>query len=227
MFEHLQKAVLIKRYKRFLADVSLENGDVITIYCPNTGAMTGCAEVGDTVYYSESGNTKRKYKFTWELTYTKAGHWICIHSQLANKMVEGGLRTQQIPELLGYDGIQAEVKYGNENSRIDFLLTADDREDCYVEVKSCTLLDESFAPGQGFFPDTISVRGQKHLRELMEMKALGFRSVLVFAVLHSGIKNVEAADHIDKKYASLFKQAKQAGVEVICYQAPFYTSLCS
>jgi len=222
MFKHLRKAVLIKRYKRFLAEVSLENGDVMTIYCPNTGAMTGCAEEGDTIYYSESDNIKRKYKFTWELTHTKDGHWICIHSQLANQMVAKAFEAQQIPELLGYETVKAEVKYGSENSRIDFLLSDSTLPDCYVEVKSCTLLDESFATAQGFFPDTVSVRGQKHLRELMEMKLLGFRAVLVFAVLHSGIQSVKAAAHIDKKYASLFEQAKQAGVEVICYHAPFY-----
>lgn len=217
MFKNLQKAVLIKRYKRFLADVTLDSGEVITIYCPNTGAMTGCAEPGDTVYFSESDNLKRKYKFTWELTHTEAGHWICIHSQRANQIVCDAIKAEQIPELLDYETIKAEVKYGSENSRIDFLLSSQGHADCYVEVKSCTLLDDTFAKGQGFFPDTVSVRGQKHLRELMEMKALGHRAVLVFAVLHSGISEVSAAKHIDKKYALLFEEAKLAGVEVINY----------
>lgn len=220
MFKNLQKATLIKRYKRFLADVLLDSGETITIYCPNTGAMTHCADGGDEIYFSESNNAKRKYKFTWELTHTKAGHWICIHSQLANQMVADALQAEHIPELRFYEHAQAEVKYGSENSRIDFLLRSEGRRDCYVEVKSCTLLDESFASGQGFFPDTVSLRGQKHLRELMEMKALGFRAVLVFAVLHTGIKTVDAAKHIDPNYALLFEQAKQAGVEVITYHAP-------
>ncbi len=220
MFKNLQKAILIKRYKRFLADVSLENGDVITIYCPNTGAMTGCAEVGDSIYFSESDNKKRKYRYTWELTQTQAGHWICIHSQRANQIIADAIQSEYITELAGYDSIKAEVKYGDENSRIDFLLSSEHRKDCYVEVKSCTLLDESFAIGQGFFPDTVSVRGQKHLRELMQMKALGFRAVLVFAVLHTGIQSVKPAQHIDEKYALLFEQAKQAGVEIITYKAP-------
>jgi len=220
MFNKLQKATLIKRYKRFLADVLLESGETITIYCPNTGAMTHCADAGDTIYFSESDNLKRKYKFTWELTHTKAGHWICIHSQLANKMVADALKARKIAELVNYENIKAEVKYGSENSRIDFLLSGAGQPDCYVEVKSCTLLDESFAVGQGFFPDTVSVRGQKHLRELMEMKALGFRAVLVFAVLHTGIDSVKPAAHIDAKYAQLFEQAKQAGVEIVIYHAP-------
>jgi len=220
MFKYLQKAVLIKRYKRFLADISLENGDLITIYCPNTGAMTGCAEVGDTVYFSESDNLKRKYRYTWELTYTQAGHWICINSIRANQFIEQALKKDDIVALSGYDKLKAEVKYGNENSRIDFLLSASDKPDCYVEVKSCTLLDETSIKGQGYFPDTVSVRGQKHLRELMEMKALGFRAVLVFAVLHTGISSVSAAKHIDEKYGLLFEEAQKAGVEVINYFAP-------
>jgi len=220
MFNNLQKAILIKRYKRFLADVILESGETITIYCPNTGAMTGCAEPGDEIYYSESDNLKRKYRYTWELTFTKAGHWICINSALANKIVATAINNSEIAELTGYDNLKAEVKYGSENSRIDFLLSDTHKKDCYVEVKSCTLLDESFGKGQGFFPDTVSVRGQKHLRELMEMKALGFRAILVFSVLHTGINSVEAAKHIDEKYALLFEEAKSKGVEVICYFAP-------
>jgi sugar fermentation stimulation protein A len=220
MFNSLQKAILIKRYKRFLADVLLENGDTTTIYCPNTGAMTNCAEPGDIIYYSESDNTKRKYRYTWELTLTQAGDWICINSSHANKIILTAIQENKIQALLGYESIKAEVKYGNENSRIDFLLTDPFKDDCYVEVKSCTLLDERFGSGQGFFPDTVSLRGQKHLRELMEMKLLGFRSVLVFAVLHSGIRSVQAAAHIDAKYALLFEQAKQKGVEVVCYFAP-------
>jgi sugar fermentation stimulation protein A len=220
MFQNLQKAILIKRYKRFLADVVLENGETITIYCPNTGAMTNCAEPGDSIYYSESDNLKRKYRYTWELTLTKAGHWICINSAHANNIIAQAIQTNDIDDLVGYECIKAEVKYGEENSRIDFLLTDPKKADCYVEVKSCTLLDETYSSGQGFFPDAVSVRGQKHLRELMAMKALGFRSVLVFAVLHSGIDSVKAAKHIDEKYALLFEEAKQAGVEIVCYFPP-------
>tara|TARA_R110001583_G_scaffold16561_14_gene67863 strand:- start:29090 stop:29776 length:687 start_codon:yes stop_codon:yes gene_type:complete len=223
MFNNLKKATLIKRYKRFLADVSLDNGEVITIYCPNTGAMTNCAEAGDSVFYSESKNLKRKYKFTWELTLTSTGHLICIHSALANQIVESAIKERNIEALVGYSDLKSEVKYGSENSRIDFLLTDANKEDCYVEVKSCTLLEESFGLGQGFFPDAVSLRGQKHLRELMQMKSLGHRAVLVFAVLHSGITSVKAASHIDKQYAQLFEQAKQEGVEVVCYFAPIST----
>jgi len=217
MFKHLQKATLIRRYKRFLADIELHNGDVLTIYCPNTGAMTGCAEPGAQVWYSTSNNIKRKYKYTWELTFSKGGHWICVNTAKANQLVKAALNKGEIEALSGYSSIKAEVKYGAENSRIDFLLSNENKADCYVEVKSCTLLEEPVAEGKGFFPDTVTTRGQKHLRELIEMKEQGHRSVLLFAVLHSGIQSVQAAGHIDVKYGQLFEQAKKAGVEVCCY----------
>lgn len=213
----LRKATLVKRYKRFLADVILEDGSETTIYCANTGAMTGCGEAGDRIFYSVSDNTKRKYQYTWEFTLTKAKHLICVNTAKANNLVAQAIKQNDIPELTGYQTSQAEVKYGSENSRIDFLLKDENKSDCYVEVKSCTLLDERVDVGDGYFPDAVTTRGQKHLRELIEMKQQGHRSVLLFAVLHSGIKNVRVADFIDKKYAVLFEQAKSEGVEVICY----------
>lgn len=213
----LNKATLIKRYKRFLADVILQDGTETTIYCANTGAMTGCAAPGDIIFYSVSENTKRKYQYTWEFTLTKANHLICVNTAKANTLVALAIEQNNIPELVGYRTCQAEVKYGSENSRIDFLLKDENKVDCYVEVKSCTLLDERVNAGDGYFPDAVTTRGQKHLRELIEMKQQGYRSVLLFAVLHSGIKHVQPADFIDKKYAMLFEQAKEQGVEVICY----------
>ena len=213
----LEKATLIKRYKRFLADVILEDGRETTIYCANTGAMTGCATPGDTIFYSTSTNKKRKYQYTWEFTLTQANHLICVNTAKANTLVAEAIEHKKLPELTNYTSCKAEVKYGEENSRIDFLLSDDKRPDCYVEVKSCTLLDERDQLGDGYFPDAVTTRGQKHLRELIEMKQQGFRSVLLFAVLHSGIKRVQAADFIDKKYALLFEQAKEAGVEIVCY----------
>ena len=213
----LKKAILVKRYKRFLADVVLEDGTETTIYCANTGAMTGCAEAGDTIFYSTSDNLKRKYQYTWEFTITKNEHWICVNTAKANKLVAQAIEHKEIPALLGYQNCKAEVKYGEENSRIDFLLTDQHKADCYIEVKSCTLLDEREQAGNGYFPDAVTTRGQKHLRELIEMKQQGHRSVLLFAVLHSGIKSVQPAYFIDKKYTELFKQATAAGVEVLHY----------
>jgi len=218
----LQKATLIKRYKRFLADVILEDGSETTLYCANTGAMTGCGTQGDTIFYSVSDNKKRKYQYTWEFTLTQENHLICVNTAKANALVANAIKTNQITQLNGYQTCKAEVKYGEENSRIDFLLRDDKKEDCYVEVKSCTLLDEREQQGNGYFPDAVTTRGQKHLRELIEMKQQGYRSVLLFAVLHTGIKRVQAADFIDKKYALLFEQAKAEGVEVICYYPNLY-----
>lgn len=213
----LQQATLIKRYKRFLADVILADGTETTIYCANTGAMTGCGQQGDTIFYSTSNNKKRKYQYTWEFTLTSEEHLICVNTAKANSLVAEAIEQNKISELVNYQDCKAEVKYGEENSRIDFLLSDPNKVDCYVEVKSCTLLDERYQTGNGYFPDAVTTRGQKHLRELIEMKQQGFRSVLLFAVLHAGIKNVQPADFIDKKYAALFEQAKAEGVEVICY----------
>lgn len=216
----LKQGKLIKRYKRFLADITLADKQQLTIHCANTGAMTGCAETGATVWYSTSDNAKRKYPHSWELTQTAAGHSICVNTARANTLVVEAINNEVISELSGYQTLRTEVKYGQENSRIDILLQDSDREDCYIEVKSVTLLDD-LNSGQGYFPDAQTTRGQKHLRELTEMVQSGHRAVLFFAVLHSGIEKVSAAHHIDAKYSLLLKQAREAGVEIICYKAEF------
>lgn len=219
----LQPATLIKRYKRFLADVTLPNGEIKTMHCANTGAMTGCASAGNQVWYSTSNNPKRKYPNSWELSVTAKNDWICINTAKANALVVEAIEQHRIPQLAGYDTLRTEVKYGKENSRIDILLeqTASEpsRPACYIEVKSVTLLQEEYGAGCGFFPDAVTTRGQKHLRELIEMVELGHRAVLFFAVLHTGIENVATAHHIDADYSQLLKQAQKAGVEVLCYKA--------
>ncbi|GAW94667.1 MULTISPECIES: DNA/RNA nuclease SfsA [Colwellia] len=217
MLLQLQPAKLIKRYKRFLADIEFTNGEQTTIHCANTGAMKGCAEPGDTVWYSTSANAKRKYPFSWEITVSKDEHFICVNTLRANQLVEEALHKDLITELSGFNLLQREVKYGNENSRIDFLARYNDAPDTYIEVKSVTLLES----GHGYFPDAVTTRGQKHLRELMDMVAQGHRAVLLFAVLHTGINDIAAADHVDPIYAKLLKEAQQAGVEIIAYKAEF------
>ncbi|MCX3309796.1 DNA/RNA nuclease SfsA [Pantoea vagans] len=211
----LKSARLIARYKRFLADVETPEGEVLTIHCANTGAMTGCATPGDTVWYSTSDSLTRKYPHSWELTETQQGHWICVNTLRANQLVAEALDQDQLPSLAGYSHRQAEVKYGSEKSRIDFLLKAEARRNCYIEVKSVTLLHE----GKGYFPDAVTIRGQKHLRELATVAAEGHRAVLLFAVLHSGIEDVSPARHIDAAYAEQLAQAQREGVEVLAYQA--------
>jgi sugar fermentation stimulation protein A len=210
----LESGVLIKRYKRFLADIMLPNGQAITIHCPNTGSMKNCLFPGEKVWFSTSDNPKRKYAHTWEIMQTDQQQLIGINTNRANALAEEAIHQQVITELQGYDRLKREVKYGNENSRIDILLTSQNRPECYIEVKSCTLLEGQ----EGYFPDAVTTRGQKHLRELSHMVALGHRAILLFVVQHSGITSVRPARHIDPQYADLLQQAVSNGVEVLAYK---------
>lgn len=207
-------ATLIKRYKRFLADVRLLDGEETTVYCSNTGKMTGCATPGDRVWLQQHNDPKRKYQLSWELTQTRADHWICVNTARANQLAVEAIQQSLLPGLSAYEQISREVRYGRENSRIDLLLQGGQQPDCYIEVKSCTLLQAQ----QGLFPDTVTLRGQKHLRELIEVKQQGQRAILLFMMLHSGIRSVLPAREIDPEYARLFDQAVAAGVEVISCQ---------
>ena len=205
----LKPAKLLRRYKRFLADIELPNGEILTIHCANTGAMIGCGSAGDTVFYSTSDSTTRKYPHSWEITQLPNGQLVCINTHRSNQLTLEALQNKQIKELAIYDQILPEVKYGEENSRIDFLLKAKGEPDCYVEVKSVTLVDGNI----GMFPDAVTTRGQKHLRELIAMKKLGHRAVVFFAGLH-----------IDPEYDKLLRQAIREGVEVYSYAVEFEIS---
>lgn len=211
----LQPATLIKRYKRFLADVQLPSGEVLTIHCPNTGSMKNCGAAGETIWYSTSTNAKRKYPQTWELTETVQGHYICVNTQRANQLLAAEIEAQQLPEFSHYAQLKREVKYGN-NSRIDLLLQSPQLPDLYIEIKSCTLLE---ADGIGYFPDAVTQRGLKHLHELSAMVKQGHRAALLFAVMHTGIDEVRPAAHIDPSYAKALVQAHQQGVEILAYRA--------
>lgn len=216
-FPALVEGELLRRYKRFLADVQLPDGSQITAHCPNTGAMTGCAEPGSLVWLSTSDNPKRKYRHSWELVATPAGHMVCIHSARANPLVVEAIEQGVITELQGYQTLRREVRYGEEGSRIDMLLEQPGRPLCYVEVKSVTLLLDD--TGLGVFPDAVSARGRKHLRELAAAAEQGHRAVLLFAALHTGIERVAPADQIDARYGEALREAMQAGVEVLAYRA--------
>ncbi len=211
-------ALLIKRYKRFLADVRLPNGTELTIHCPNTGSMKNCVLPETSCWYSVSDSKTRKYPQTLEVVTTPGGHLAGINTARTNELVEQALREGVIAELRGYQASRREVVYGSEKSRIDFLLNQhrDDARLCYLEVKNVTLMETE---GEGFFPDAVSARGSKHLRELMAMVAQGHRAVLLFCVQHTGIKSVRAAAHIDAVYATTLQAARAAGVEVIAYAA--------
>ncbi|MGB2741460.1 MAG: DNA/RNA nuclease SfsA [Cognaticolwellia sp.] len=213
----LKPSTLIKRYKRFLADITLEDGVDCTIHVANTGAMTGCATPGDTVWYSTSDNLKRKYPNSWELTLSQANDWICVNTIRANQLTEEAIIQGSIDEFQQHRDLRREVKYGEEKSKIDFHLFDKNNRETFIEVKSVTLLEAQ----QGYFPDAVTQRGQKHLRELITMVENGHRAVLLFAVLHSGINSVKPAEHIDAKYTVLLREAQQKGVEIIAYKAVF------
>jgi len=218
----LQSGIFIKRYKRFLTDILLPNNEIITIHCANTGTMTGCAAVGDTVWYSTSTNPKRKLPHSWELTYTKDNYRICVNTIRANQIVKEAFLQQKIKEFTSYEQIFSEIKYGDENSRIDLLLQDPQNNQCYVEVKSTTLFNDRNK--FGYFPDAVTARGQKHLRELKLMASQGQRAVIFFLVLHSGIKCFSPAAQIDPLYCQLLKEAVENGVEILCYNTNISTT---
>lgn len=214
--EPLVEGRLIRRYKRFLADVRLPDGREVTAHCPNTGSMLGCQPTEGRVWLSESNNPKRKLRYTWELVETAPGMLACVNTARPNAQAQEAIGAGRVGLLTGYQHCRPEVKYGSERSRIDLLLSGHETEpDAWVEVKNVTLAEN----GQGFFPDAVTERGQKHLRELMAQVAGGDRAVLFFVVNHTGIETVRPADHIDARYGQLLREACDAGVEVLAYRA--------
>jgi sugar fermentation stimulation protein A len=215
---HLRPAKLLRRYKRFLADLRLPDGREITAHCPNTGSMKNCVVENSPCWYSLSDSKTRKYPQTLELVSTPGGHIAGINTARTNLLVESALHKGAIVELAGYGMQRREQVYGNEKSRIDFLLEdhPDDPRRCYLEVKNVTLMETE---GRGYFPDAVSDRGSKHLRELMGVVQQGQRGVLLFCVQHTGITQVSPADHIDPVYSRTLREAMAAGVEVLAYRA--------
>ncbi|VAX14469.1 Sugar fermentation stimulation protein SfsA [hydrothermal vent metagenome] len=214
-FPELIPAILIRRYKRFLADVRLETGEEITVHTPNTGRMLGLTGAGSPIWLKDSQNPKRKYRYSWVIATTDTGVAVGVDTLLANRLVVEGIQTGSIAELQGYVGLETEVRYGNENSRIDILLQNGD-EACYVEVKNVTAMLE---PGTAVFPDAVSERGRKHLRELMLMKQQGARAVMFFCVMREDAQSFCPADEIDPGYGLSLRQAAAAGVEILAYRA--------
>jgi sugar fermentation stimulation protein A len=207
---------LIRRYKRFLADVRLPDGEEVTAHCPNTGSMLGCQPENGRVWLSRSTNPQRKLPYTWELVETAPGQLACVNTARPNAQARQAIEAGIVAELTGYTLVQSEVRYGSENSRIDLRLGGhDQRPDAWVEVKNVTLAQH----GQGYFPDAVTTRGQKHLRELMAQVNAGDRAVLFFVVNHTGIESVRPADHIDPHYGTLLREAHRTGVEVLAYRA--------
>ncbi|WP_037374944.1 DNA/RNA nuclease SfsA [Sedimenticola selenatireducens] len=209
---------LIRRYKRFLADVRLTDGSEVIAHCPNTGSMKNCAEPGSRVWLQDVNSPKRKLRYRWELVEVEGRYLACINTARANDLVREAIIAERIEALNGYSTIQSERPYGNEGSRIDLLLTEPGLPDCFVEVKNVTL---RIGDGLGTFPDAVTDRGRKHLRELTAVVKGGGRGVLFFNVAHSGIQRVEPAWDIDPAYAEALVEEVEAGVEVLAYQVEF------
>jgi sugar fermentation stimulation protein A len=206
---------LLRRYKRFLADVELAGGGVVTAHTPNTGSLAGCCTPGARVWLRDSGNPERKYRHSWELVEVRRGVLVGINTGLPPLLVQEALRRNRIAALAGYAGVQPEVKYGRENSRIDLLLSGPRRRDCYVEVKNVTLAQD----GRAYFPDAVSARGAKHLRELARVVAGGARGVIFFCVQRADVDAVHPADHIDPDYGRALRRAIARGVEAMAWKA--------
>ncbi|MDX9899888.1 MAG: DNA/RNA nuclease SfsA [Aliarcobacter sp.] len=211
-FEKLIKGKLLKRYKRFLADIILENKEIITAHVPNSGAMTSCIEENCDVWLTFHDNPKRKLKYTLELTLINE-NLICTNTGVANKIAIEAIKNGTIKELQNYSSLKPEQKYG-QNSRIDILLE-NENEKCYVEVKSVSLkIDDYLA-----FPDAVTSRGTKHLNELYEMTLQGHRAVMLYIIQRTDNLPFRLACEIDKKYCELFNEVTKKGVEVLVYQS--------
>jgi|SaaInlStandDraft_1057018.scaffolds.fasta_scaffold04474_2 sugar fermentation stimulation protein A len=213
----LLPATFLKRYKRFLCDVKVGK-EIWTVHCPNSGSMKTLLEEGSPCFIHDSQNPKRKLRYTLTLMGVGDKDWALIDTQRPNAMAEEAIQSDLIPELSGYTKLRREVKYGKENSRIDLLLEEEGRPLCYVEVKNNTMLS-STTPGRSDFPDAVTERGRKHLRELMEMKAEGNRAVLLLMVNRTDANRAGIASEIDPAYADTLKEAMEAGVEVLCYRS--------
>lgn len=203
--------VLLRRYKRFLADVQLVDGEVITVHCPNTGAMTGCAEPGMQVWCSVSDNPGRKYRHTLEVT-CLGDDRIVVNTGRANQVITEALRERLIPAFAEYETVRNEVPAPDGDSRFDVKLSRSGGPDCFIEIKSMTMLGVC---GVGYFPDAISARALKHVESLVRARSAGFRAALIFCVQHTGIHSASIAGWIDPRYRDAVVAARDSGVEVM------------
>jgi len=205
--------ILLRRYKRFLADVRLPDGREVVAHCPNPGAMTGLCDVGATVWLEPNNDPKKKLKYGWRLVEVDGGVLIGIDTAVPNRVVGEALRAAKVAQLAAYGTVKSEVKYG-ENSRIDFLLTQAGLPDAYVEVKSVTLRR---AADLAEFPDCVTTRGAKHLRELGDMVLQGHRAVMLYLLQRGDCNRFAVAADLDPAYGVAYQAARAIGVEMICY----------
>jgi len=206
-------ARLIRRYKRFLADIELDDGSLVTAHCANPGAMTGLMDPGARIWVERNDDPKRKLRYSWKLLELAAGGFACIDTALPNRLVEAALRAGDIQTLAGYDRVRPEVKYG-QSSRIDFLLSGGGQREAYVEVKAVSLCRQQ---GLAEFPDSVTKRGTKHLFELMDMVSAGHRAVMLYVVQRTDCARFSVAGDIDPAYGAAFQRACAAGGEAYCH----------
>lgn len=216
-YPELYSGVLLKRYKRFLADIRLDDGREVVAHCPNTGSMRAVNVPGSRVWLSSSTDPKRKLKWTWELIELEQPEGsmalASVHTGRANRIVEEALRGPQVPGLLaGYSRLKREAKV--EGARLDFRLEDDRLGSCFVEVKQVTLREQD---GHGYFPDAVSERGRRHLETLAALAAQGHRAVLLFLVAHEAISDVAPAAHLDPAYAETLLRVAKQGVEIMAF----------
>ncbi len=209
---------LVRRYKRFLADVTLDNGRTVTAHCPNTGSMLGCDLPGSRVWLSEHDNPKRKYRLGWELVEAEPGVLVGIHTGRTNALVREAMESGVIEPLAGYETLRAEAAY--DGGRFDFLLTLPGDTACYVEVKNVTA---AVSDGVAIFPDARSVRGTRHLDDLVRLKEAGERAVMVYCAQRNDAREVRPADDIDPEYGRAMRRAAEAGVELLAYRCDLST----
>jgi len=202
---------LVKRYKRFMADVKLADGEVVTAHCPNSGSMRECCEPGRPVHLSFHDNPKRKLKYTWELIEMPTSI-VGINTLIPNRLVAESIKAGLVSDLNGYDNIAREVKT-SDNTRLDILLSSEDGKRCYVEIKNCTLVKG----GVACFPDAVTSRGLKHLLELSALVSKGFRCVIFYVIQRMDAKVFQPADHIDPAYGRELRQVLKQGVEILVY----------
>lgn len=207
----LIKGTLVRRYKRFLADVILEDGKTVTAHCPNTGSMQGCCEPGRPVWLSLHDNPRRKLKYTWEMI-LMSGSMVGVNTLVPNRLVALTAADNAIHEFRGYAKVQREVKIGN-HSRLDLLLSDGDQRRCYVEIKNCTLVDRDTA----FFPDAVTTRGLKHLQELQSLVSDNQRCAMFYFIQRMDAMVFKPADHIDPAYGKALRRAAARGVEMLAY----------
>ena len=208
-----QLAKLLRRYKRFLADVELSSGEELTVHCPNPGRLLSVLEEGQPALIRDSENPKRKLRWTLEALKVH-GTWVQVDTMASNGAVEAAILAGKIPELSGYEDLRREIPYG-ENSRIDLLLEDPSKGVCYVEVKTTTYLDDTVAR----FPDAVTARGLKHLKELTKLAQEGTRAVCFFLVTRDDVQSFGPAPEIDPAWAAAYEEARTAGVEVIAYDS--------